>query len=243
MTILPSQELVQSVIDECQRHPEKLGAAPTPIAPEVLEKLTFPDGKPLPPSLKQWLAFDASRFGLFADLANLVITPTSLADWGGEDFNTMQRLLFPENLYSLYPDPNSELMWFLYTGQADEEGEYPIFIANKEYNYSFVELFAPNFALWLAIENKIYDFNLYRLNFHDPRSLFAHPDYGVAMRKQSARNFQGCRSCWTDGEAIAVNGTTIRWCNEDEIIVDLRKQGFNDEIINLITRKNIRGLH
>ena len=79
MTIPSSQDLVQMVIDEFRLHPEKLGGTPTPIVPEVLEKLTFPDGKPLPPSLKQWLAFDAACLGLFSDLANLVITPLSLS--------------------------------------------------------------------------------------------------------------------------------------------------------------------
>ena len=35
----------------------------------VLAPLSFPDGKPLPPSLRRWLAYDASFVKLFADPA------------------------------------------------------------------------------------------------------------------------------------------------------------------------------
>jgi hypothetical protein len=234
MAILSTQQLVQRVIDDFQLHPEKLGGTPTPIAANKLDTLTFPDGKPLPPSLKQWLAFDAASLGLFSDLANLVITPTSLSDWGNHLlFNTMQRLLLPENVYALYPNSSSYEMWFLYTGQADDVGEYPIFVAVRD-DDDFAQLFAPNFAIWLAIWHKIPDFSLYQYMVHEFRSLFGHPDYRTAMREQSALNFRSNRICDIYGQAIAINGTLTRWYSKDEVIVDLRKQGFDDQRINQI---------
>ncbi|MBA3871495.1 MAG: hypothetical protein H0X30_20310 [Anaerolineae bacterium] len=242
MPISSSQQLIQSVIDEFQQHPEKLGSAPTPLDPEVLANLTFPDGKALPPSLKQWLAFDAASLGLFSDLANLVITPTSLSDWGNHLlFDTMQRLLLPENIYAFYPGWSSYEMWFLYAGQADDEGEYPIFVAVRD-DDDFAQLFAPNFAVWLAIWHKIPDFSLYQYYVREFKSLFGHPDYRTAMREQSALNFRSNRICDIYGEAIAINGTLTRWCSKDEVIADLRKQGFDDERIKPILEIHFSGL-
>ncbi len=60
-------ELIDLVIERVLRDPHCISGFcgdhplpnPQPLAPEVIAQLTFSSGKPLPPSLKRWLAFDA----------------------------------------------------------------------------------------------------------------------------------------------------------------------------------------
>jgi hypothetical protein len=61
-------ELIDLVIERVQADPKCISGFcgdhplpdPKPLAPEVISQMTFSSGRPLPPSLKRWLAFDAS---------------------------------------------------------------------------------------------------------------------------------------------------------------------------------------
>jgi hypothetical protein len=223
LATLSSQVLVQKVIDHFRLHPEALGNTPMPLAPDILEMLTFSNGKPLPPSLKLWLAFDAKSLGLFTDLDHLVTTPRSISEEAGPAFNTMQRMMLPDASYILYPGSGDTSWFFLYTGQTDDEGEYPIFVGDIDDQY-FVKLFAPNFAIWLADRHGILDSD--------------QPEYAALMQKQSDLNFHGYHYCEIYGEAVSMDGTPTKWCSEDDLIVDFRKQGFDDQTINEILNKD-----
>ena len=60
-------ELIDLVIERVKADPKCISGFcgdrplpdPKPLAPEVIAQMTFPSGRPLPPSLKRWLAFDA----------------------------------------------------------------------------------------------------------------------------------------------------------------------------------------
>jgi hypothetical protein len=78
-------ELIDLAIASVRRNPRPIAGFcgdyplvdPHPLSAEVLERLTFPSGKPLPPSLTRWLTFDASwlqRLGWFASLDPPMVT-------------------------------------------------------------------------------------------------------------------------------------------------------------------------
>ncbi len=232
MSVPSAQTLVQGVIDHFRLHREKLGGAPLPIDPATLERLTFPDGKPLPPSLKLWLSFDSRSLGLFSDLNKLIIPPVSLADTMGAAFGTIQRLLLPDPAYFLYPQNSNESWWFLYAGQADAEGEYPVFLADIDDRYS-VQVVAPNFGVWLADYHRRLDFDLHRWR--------ENPELAALMRHQSRLNFHGYRYCEVFGEAVTADGDAAQWCSEAELIADLKGAGFDDRTINAMLGKDTSG--
>jgi hypothetical protein len=172
------------VIQHLQLHPEKLGVDPTPIAPEVLQNIIFSDGRALPPSLQLWLSFDARSLGL---LAGNRLRSTSLSEAGGPAFDTLQRLLLPDQIYRLLPD-GGDSMYFLYGGGPDDDGEYPVFVLDIDDQY-FVELCAPNFAVWLGSRHHVGGFALARggpnpIGFS---ALVANPDLARTQRAAGAR--------------------------------------------------------
>src|SRR5262245_37556852 len=63
--------------------------AAQPFPAETLERLTFPSGKPLAPSLKRWLAFDGTwlrDLGWFSPLEQAVFTPRRLDEIVEDEF-------------------------------------------------------------------------------------------------------------------------------------------------------------
>jgi hypothetical protein len=204
MSIPSPQTLVAQVISYLQDHPEKLGQEPAPLAPQILQNLTFPDGKALPPSLQLWLSFDAKGVPFFSGDQ---FVPTFLSESGGPAFDTLQRLLLPDRIYDLRPS-GGDSMWFLYTGKPDEDGEYPVFVLDVDDQY-LVELGAPNFAVWLA---SLYEVGGAGLSLGGPNlvgfaSLIANSDLAALMRKQSRLNFGGYRYCEVYGTAVTADQT------------------------------------
>jgi hypothetical protein len=61
--------LVELVIERIQANPQAFAAfsgdvpliEPQPLPADILTRLTFPNGKPLPPRLRRWLSFDTAR--------------------------------------------------------------------------------------------------------------------------------------------------------------------------------------
>ncbi|MBV8969467.1 MAG: hypothetical protein JO331_10465 [Verrucomicrobia bacterium] len=231
MPIPSPQTIVAQVIQYLQVHPEKLGIEPIPIAPEVLQNLTLSDGRALPPSLQRWLSFDAMSLGL---LSGRRLRSTWLSEAGGPAFDTLQRLLLPDQIYDLRPS-GGDSMWFLYGGEPDEDGEYPVFVLDVDDQY-LVELCAPNFAVWLA---SLYNVGGFDLALGGPNSvgfssLAADADLAASLRKQSQLNFQGFRYCEVYGTAISADGERTKWCSDDDLILDLKTRGFDDQTIQLM---------
>lgn len=105
-----------------------------PLPAKVIAGLHFPSGKPLPPSLAAWLAFDASWVGLFDDLKKPTFSPMTLVEALQSDFEAWLPDRFPEGFKTpaklsgeLYPLPRSgDQALYLYVGEADSRGEYPV---------------------------------------------------------------------------------------------------------------------
>jgi hypothetical protein len=139
---------------------------PEPLPAEVLADLTFPSGKPLPPSLKRWLAFDASwlaGFGWF-DESRTRLTPRPLLEIVREEYGSnildvgdgrtldgieIWRLVsdhLPECF--LLPDGSDSRRVYAVT-EPDEYGEYPVLVTDND-DGEFLGVMFPGFDVYLA---------------------------------------------------------------------------------------------
>jgi hypothetical protein len=125
---------------------------PAPLSKAVLDALTFPNGKPLPPSLRRWLAFDASWLAWFDDLDQPAFEPLQLGafaeqefdmDWG---FSTFEGKL-PGDCIGLHF--GSESRRLLYVGEPDSHGEYPVLVIDTD-DVPYVGLEYPGFDVYIA---------------------------------------------------------------------------------------------
>ncbi|MEU8921957.1 hypothetical protein AB0D10_13625 [Kitasatospora sp. NPDC048545] len=134
---------------------------PRPVAPEVLERAVFPSGRPLPPSLRRWLAYDSGmlrRFGWFAEegadgVDALVFTPRPLGEIATAEFGEGWGAPFgalSERFDECFLLPGgSDSRRVLATGQADEHGEYPVFALDVD-DLPCIELMYPGLDVYLA---------------------------------------------------------------------------------------------
>lgn len=163
---------------------------PVGLAPERVEALALPGNKPLPPSLRRWLAFDAGALGLVDDPARPAFDPRplwehmeeALPGWGSS-FESIGAKALPEPCLLFVG--SGEARELLYLGQPDEHGELPIFRAGVD-DLPLVELVDPGLDVLLARRFGVIDW---------PGSLFAHAVLGAAMREQALHNFQGYKRC------------------------------------------------
>ena len=109
---------------------------PVPVPADVLDRLTFPNGAPLSPSLKRWLAFDAAWLGWFADPKKPVLQPKKIGayaldeygmDWG---YGVLEKKLLPGDCFGLHFGSDSRR--FLYIGKPDDTGEYPVLLLDTD---------------------------------------------------------------------------------------------------------------
>ncbi|MFJ8623543.1 hypothetical protein ACIRD3_11950 [Kitasatospora sp. NPDC093550] len=168
---------------------------PRPVAPGALERAVFPSGRPLPPSLRHWLAYDTGllrRFGRLAEDGTgvPVFTPRplgeiALAEFGegwGAPFTALSER-FDECF--LLPG-GSDSRRVLATGVPDGHGEYPVFALDVD-DLPCIELMYPGLDVYLADTAGL---PLRRGEGYS--ALAAHPVYGARMREH-ARNRLGGR--------------------------------------------------
>jgi hypothetical protein len=157
--------LIELVIEHVQANPQTIAAfsgasplvEPQPLPADVLAKLTFPNGKPLPPSLKRWLAFDYTRLATLGwlDLStSALFTPRRYNEiieaerkgWGrfctelGNHFDTC----------FLLPGGPDSLRMYAVTGEPDLLGEYPILIVDMDYPPPATGIMYPGFDVYIA---------------------------------------------------------------------------------------------
>jgi hypothetical protein len=135
---------------------------PRPVAEAEIAELTFAGGAPLPPSLKQWLAFDASwltrqypHFGTPGDLIFPLKGWKALIDatigggfWGKVYFHLRDT---PVAGRGVELDCGSDSMRFLFVGKQDAHSEYPVLWADVD-DMPCLGIEAPGFDVWLAQE-------------------------------------------------------------------------------------------
>lgn len=128
---------------------------PEPVPPKVLERLKFPNGKPLSPGLKAFLAFDSSWLCWFSDPSEPEFEPMSVSElvedelegWG-EAFEEVDPML-PGDCFLLPGSSDSKR--FIYVGEADTFGEYPVFVVDTDIA-PWIGLDTPGFDVWIARE-------------------------------------------------------------------------------------------
>ncbi|MDC3952757.1 SMI1/KNR4 family protein [Polyangium jinanense] len=169
-----------------------------PLSPEVLDALTLPNGAPLPPSLRRWLAFDAqwlSTLGWFELAPAFRWTPRSLEAIAKAEFGDMDEppsdpepgeVEEGEQSWASFFDVPAMEYGFLVPGGAehrrvwmlsnapDREGDYPVLYMDIDDVPSLGPMY-PGFDVWLAQEA-----NVIRISYETYSSAFE--DFRFASR-------------------------------------------------------------
>ncbi len=165
------------------------------MAEDVLARAAFPSGRPLPPSLRAWLAYDTSllvRHGWFTpdgpDGGEFAPRPIDrlvgeeMGDFWGAEFAWLAGR-FSECF--LLPG-GSDSRRVLAVTEPDEEGEYPVFALDLD-DMPYLGLMYPGFDVYLADTADLLGLPE-RETYTD---LIGHPTYGPRMRRHAARCFAG----------------------------------------------------
>jgi hypothetical protein len=113
----------------------KKGKPPRPIPPKALDALRFPDGSALSPSLRRWLAFDASWLGWFDDISHPVFKPKKLGQYARDEYEMEwgYKTLEPKiggDCFGLHGGSDSRRL--LYVGKPDKTGEHPVLLTDTD---------------------------------------------------------------------------------------------------------------
>jgi hypothetical protein len=130
-------------------------ASPEPVAPVVLKKLVLPNGEPITSSMKELLKVDGVWLGIEYDEDEGDIEAVAFEDLLEDNFGKSALNKFAEASELLGGDcivvgGASDGVRFLYIGETDESGEYPVIIVRNEPE-PWVGGFVP-FDVWLAQE-------------------------------------------------------------------------------------------
>ncbi|WP_246124112.1 hypothetical protein [Nocardia bhagyanarayanae] len=167
---------------------------PRPMAADVLAEKVFPSGRPLPPSLRAWLAFDVGlleRYGWFGPDGGFAARRLDelVRDELGEPWAECYAPLAERFEECFLLPGGSDSRRILTVGAPDSEGEYPVLALDVD-DLPFVGLMYPGFDVYLADTA-----GLIRTEFPTYTALFDHAVYSRRMR-QHARS-------WFAGEAYA----------------------------------------
>ncbi|WP_440899102.1 hypothetical protein [Actinosynnema sp.] len=164
---------------------------PEPAPAGWLAGATFPSGRPLPPSLRAWLAFDTGllrREGWFTDDGELsprpldrVATECYGPGWG--ELYAPLAGLFPE-CFLLPGGSDSRRVYAV--GEPDSTGEHPVLALDVD-DLPFVGLMYPGFDVYLAVKAGIVDIG----ELTSYTQLADHPVYGPRMREHARTRFGG----------------------------------------------------
>ena len=180
--------LVQGATDE-----------PEGLTPEELAGLTLPGGRPLPPSLAKFLAYDQDFLDVLEDDddGTLALSFRTFKDMMAEQFDeeTAENADFTNVLpgQCLVLPGEGASRRFMYVGEPDTFGEYPVFVVDIE-DIPFVAIEYPGLDVFLAdgVSEVILD--------EDVHNCFAHPVYGPMLENQARRNFDGWKVYDVGGE-------------------------------------------
>ncbi|HEX6817625.1 MAG TPA: hypothetical protein VF120_04560 [Ktedonobacterales bacterium] len=207
-------ELIEIVIGRVRADPTCIAGfcgdaplyTPRPLASATLDRLTFPSGKPLPPSLRRWLALDASwlaSFGWFAsstDFANPVFTPRRIDEIVRDELDDsplISRLVSWSEMYApltdrfpecfLLPGGSDSRRIYAVTETPDAMGDYPVLVVDID-DLPYAAVMYPGFDVFLGDEVGLglHPFDTYEALHDDPR-------YATRMRHHALRLFDGKR--------------------------------------------------
>lgn len=171
-------------------HVPWVDGAARPRSAEWLASAVFPSGLPLSPSLRTWLAYDASlfeRYGWFdarGALAPRALDAIAVEEFGepwGETYAPLADR-FPECF--LLPG-GSDSRRILAVGEPDSAGEYPVLALDVD-DLPYVGLMFPGFDVYVAEAA-----GLIGVEFDTYTALAGDPVYGRRVREHAARRFGG----------------------------------------------------
>ena len=130
-------------------------ASPEPVAAAVIKKLVLPNGEPITASMKELLKVDGLWLGIEFDEDEGDIEAVSFEDLVEDNYGGDALPLFAEasELFGgdcIVVGGAADSVRFLYVGEPDESGEYPVMSLRKEPE-PWVGGFVP-FDVWLAQE-------------------------------------------------------------------------------------------
>ncbi|KPI32746.1 hypothetical protein OV320_1957 [Actinobacteria bacterium OV320] len=167
------------------------GGEARPMPEEVLAKAVFPSGRPLPPSLRSWLAYDTSlleRYGWFTPDGGFAprsidqVVGDEMGDFWAEPFAWLSGH-FPECF--VLPG-GSDSRRILAVTEPDEEGEYPVLALDLD-DMPYLGIMYPGFDVYLADTAGLLELGE-RQTYTD---LIDHATYGPRMRRHAVQCFAG----------------------------------------------------
>ncbi|MET8506322.1 hypothetical protein ABZV60_16920 [Streptomyces sp. NPDC004787] len=209
--------LIDQVIERVTRHGWGTTDAPplispVPVAPELIAQLRI-GGKPLPPSLQRWLAFDGSwlaELGWFENARNPRLDGELLGTVTAQMYEFTEQddawasmfaafeVFLPERCFPLVGGCDSRRL--LYAGTTDSTGEYPVLVTDID-DLPYVAVIYPGFDVYLADLAGVID-----LDFPEYTSLADHPEYSTRMKEHADRTGLGLEGKefqdldWPDGQ-------------------------------------------
>jgi hypothetical protein len=136
---------------------------PKPLSQEVIARLTFPSGRPLPPSLKRWLAFDASWLADL-DWISLPMSPSEPPTFTSRRIDEIVTDEFDELWGSMYeplgvrldecfllPGGSDSRRIYAVTDAPDSLGEYPVLVIDTD-DLPYAAVMYPGFDVYMADE-------------------------------------------------------------------------------------------
>jgi len=166
----------------------------TPMPPELLARAVFPSGRPVPPSVLRWLAFDTAMLRRYGWLdKHFRFTPRPFGkvcrdrygdEWGGYFEQAPMAARFDECF--LLPGGTDSCRVFV-TSSADEYGEYPVLALDVD-DVPGADLMYPGFDVFLADSAGM----VATSDDDDEYSHLAeHPDFAARMATHAAQCFGG----------------------------------------------------
>jgi hypothetical protein len=171
---------------------------PEGLTPEELAGLSLPGGRPLPPSLAKLLAHDQDFLDVLEDDddGKLALSFRSFKDMMAEQFDdeTADNADFTDVLpgQCLLLSGDNESRRFMYVGEPDGFGEYPVFVVDID-DIPVVTIEYPGLDVFLA------DGVTEDIATEDGDG-FEHPVYGPMLADQARRNFAGWKRYDLAGE-------------------------------------------
>jgi hypothetical protein len=227
-TELQGVALIEHVIDKVRMdgfRSREIGDIrdPVPVPADVLAALRFPGGQRPSPSLRRWLAFDASwlaNAGWFEDPLQPAFKPRKIGAFAGDEhgpeyegcFKPFERRL-PGELYLL--PLGSESRRALYVGEPDGTGEHPVIVTDVD-DVPYVALMYPGFDVYMADLAGVLE-----LPGRTYESLHGDARYAPRMAEHAQNNFGGAHSFEYEGvdpdEPICIPEEPPPWKEGDPI--------------------------
>ena len=152
--------LVELVIEHASREKDPRRK---PLPPELIAKLTFPNGAKLPATLAAWLAFDSSDF----PVEGTSLKPVNIRDYLLDGMHPALAEMIGPSLAELPGAfyPLDELL-FYWVGKPAKSGEYPILYFGQAPEYFSSQY--PGFDVYLAAAHGLFGDDHWR---QDPATL------------------------------------------------------------------------